>query len=248
MWDVERSYTIESSRGAFRRIDLHRGGAAWIGAFTALLLLATLPVAAELGAAPNSIRSVEATPEKVAEGQALFGVCATCHGAQGEGRLGIAPRLNSTTFLAAASDDLLIRTIRDGRPGSTMMSWRAIYQPEQIRSIVSFIRSWRPVPPADLDESRLEGDTRAGAETFRGICSACHGRSGGGYQESASGTAIGRTAFLDEVSNGYLRYLIKHGKSDTQMRPFAASSKVAVANLSDHQIDDVIAFLRSQAW
>ena len=66
--------------------------------------------------------------------------------------------------------------------------------------------------------------------------------------ESANGTGIGRAGFLDSVSNGYLRYVIKHGKSSTPMRPFAAGSKVAVANLSDSQIEDVIAFLRAGAW
>jgi hypothetical protein len=66
--------------------------------------------------------------------------------------------------------------------------------------------------------------------------------------ESANGTGIGRKSFLNSVSNGFIRYLTNHGKSHTPMRPFAYDSKVAVANLTGQQIEDVIAFLRSSAW
>jgi mono/diheme cytochrome c family protein len=166
----------------------------------------------------------------------------------GEGRSGIAPRLNSSTFLAAASDDMLVRTIANGRAGTTMVPWGAAYDAEKIAAMVSYMRSWNEVSPAELDESPLKGDARAGGEVFASICSACHGKSGGGYMESANGTGIGRAAFLASVSNGFLRYLVKHGKTNTPMRPFAADSKVAVANLSDQQIDDVIAYLRENAW
>ena len=194
------------------------------------------------------MRTIEVAPEAVAEGQALFAVCASCHGARGEGRMGIGPRLNSTSFLAAASDDLLVRTITQGRAGTTMIGWGASFESAQIEAIVAYLRSWADVPPAALDERPLEGTAAAGAETFRNICASCHGQQGGGYLESANGTGIGRSAFLSEVSNGYLRYLIQNGKSGTPMRPFSEKSRVAVANLSDRQIADVIAHLRASAW
>jgi cytochrome c oxidase cbb3-type subunit 3 len=184
----------------------------------------------------------------VARGKAQFVVCASCHGMEGEGRTGIAPRLNSQSFLAAASDEMLARTITEGRTGTTMMAWEAMYKPDQVADIVRYMRSWQTVPTAELDESPLAGDAKSGQGTFDSICSACHGANGGGYQESANGTGIGRAAFLASVSNGYLRYLVKQGKSGTAMRPFSADSAVAVANLSNQQVDDVIAYLRDRAW
>ncbi len=66
--------------------------------------------------------------------------------------------------------------------------------------------------------------------------------------ETANGTGIGREAFLDSATNGYLRYVIKHGKSDTPMRGFAGDDPVAVANLDDDEIENVIAYLRDHAW
>lgn len=195
------------------------------------------------------MRTLEPTPERAAQGKALFAACGACHGVTGEGRTGIGPRLASDSFLAAASDDFLVRTIAKGRTGTTMIPWGASYDQDQIGSIVIYLRSLNPVPPVQLDESALGGNAAAGAPTFDGICAQCHGRSGGGYQESANGTGIGRKAFLDEVSNGYLRYVIKHGKTGTAMRSFSAeTTATAVANLTEQQIDDVIAYLRSKAW
>jgi len=194
------------------------------------------------------MRTVELSPTAVVRGKAVFGVCGGCHGMQGEGRTGMAPSLNSETFLAAASDEMLVRTISEGRAGTTMVPWGAAYDRATIDSIVAYMRSWGDVPPATLNESPLVGKVESGARVYSSICAACHGKSGAGYMESANGTGIGRSAFLSSVSNGFLRYLINHGKSNTPMRPFAASSKVAVANLSDQQIDDVIAYLRDRAW
>lgn len=196
----------------------------------------------------SNMRWIATTPENVNKGKTFFAACGACHGLQGEGRQGIGPRLNSKTFLAAASDDFLMRTITKGRAGTTMIPWGASYQPDVIESIIAYIRSLNPVPAATLNESPLAGDAASGQEIYASICAACHGRTGAGYQETANGTGIGRAAFLNEVSNGYLRYIIKYGKSGTKMRPFDEGSKVAVANLTDQQIDDVIAYLRSQSW
>jgi mono/diheme cytochrome c family protein len=186
--------------------------------------------------------------DRVARGEELFATCAGCHGQGGSGITGTGPRLNSESFLAAASDEMLLRTISQGRSGTTMIPWGQSLSDEDIRSLVAYIRSWGPVEPAELDQSPLDGDEDTGGALFREICAACHGRSGAGYQETANGTGIGRAAFLSQVSNGYLRYIIKHGKTNTQMKSFEEGSKVAVANLSDQQIDDVITYLRKNAW
>lgn len=200
------------------------------------------------GPAPAAkMREVELTDQKVAEGKALFATCAGCHGQEGVGMVGQGPRLNSATFLAAASDHFLKTTITNGRAGTTMVPWGASLKPEQIESVIAYIRSLNPVEPAQLNQEPLVADVEHGQELFKSICSACHGRTGAGYMETANGTGIGRKAFLDSVSNGYLRELVQKGKSQTQMRPFSGA-KVSVAKLSPKEIDDVIGYLRTQAW
>lgn len=189
-------------------------------------------------------------PERlVEEGAKLFETyCVVCHGPGGEGRVGMGPRLASETFLAAASDDMLRTTITKGRMGTTMAAWGNILPPSQIEAVSAYVRSLVPHQPAQLDESELRGKVDAGEQVFTTICAACHGRNGGGYMEASSGTGIGRKVFLDTVSNGFLRYIIKHGKTQTPMKSFQADAPAAVANLTDEQIEDVIAFMRANAW
>ncbi len=183
------------------------------------------------------------------EGEKVYNtMCVACHGPAGVGKVGIGPRLASETFLEAASDEMLVKTVTLGRAGTTMPPWGASLSEREIHAIVGYLRGLVPHELAVLDESPLKGDTTAGAATYQAICGRCHGKAGAGYQESSSGTGIGRSAFLDTVSNGYMRHLVKHGKSNTQMRPFDSKAPTAVANLSDTEIDNVITYLRSRAW
>jgi cbb3-type cytochrome c oxidase subunit III len=200
------------------------------------------------GNPPKNVRWVETSAKNVELGKATFGLCMACHGTDAAGRIGIGPRIASKTYLAAASDDFLARTIKQGRSGTTMIPWKSILSDQQVEAVVAYLRSLDPVEPAVLDESKLEGVAANGERIFRSVCSGCHGRSGAGYQETANGTGIGRKAFLDSASNGFLRYIVSYGKTQTKMRGFAAKNITAVANLSEQEIEDTIAYLRANAW
>jgi len=197
---------------------------------------------------PSDLRFVDVNPQAVAAGRAAFGTCVNCHGEDASGRLGIGPRIASESYLAGASDQFLINTITKGRLGTTMVPWGPVLGDAQIKSVVAYLRSLYPVPAATLDERPLEGDVARGQEVFRGICSGCHGRFGAGYMETANGTGIGRKAFLDSATNGFMRHVVKHGKTLTQMKGFAEESRTAIANLTDQEIDGTIAYLRKNAW
>ena len=129
-----------------------------------------------------------------------------------------------------------------------MIPWGAAMKPKDVHAIIAFMRSWYPVEPIELDESPLDGDQAHGRQVFDSICASCHGRSGAGYQETANGTGIGRKSFMSNVSNGYLRYIIKMGKSQTQMKGFRDGPRAAVADLDKQEIEDVIMYLRKSAW
>lgn len=199
-------------------------------------------------ASEKPARTIEVTPKKAEAGKLVYQRCAACHGSSAEGRVGIAPRLASKTFLQAASDAMLVATIANGRAGTTMIPWGASLKPAEMEQLISWLRHETPTKPVTLDEAPLRGNAKAGKKLYRDICSSCHGRSGAGYQESGSGTGIGRSAFLDTVSDGFLRFIIKNGKSDTGMRPFSRKSIAAVANLTDAEIEDIISYLRQAAW
>jgi cbb3-type cytochrome c oxidase subunit III len=103
---------------------------------------------------PQARRRVETSPERVAEGRALFRAdCASCHGETGLGKHGVkvgdfAPSLNNPEFLKAADDNFLLATIALGRPGTPMrafgdgMGGKTGLSAEQIRKIVAFLRTW----------------------------------------------------------------------------------------------------------
>ena len=59
-----------------------------------------------------------------ADGQRLFAAaCARCHGERGEGKEG--PALNNRVFLDLATDTYLVKTIQNGRPGTSMKDYLA---------------------------------------------------------------------------------------------------------------------------
>lgn len=82
--------------------------------------------------------------------------CAACHGDQGQGSKGtgvtfsrprdlpiLAPALNNSGFLASASDEMIKRTLMEGREGTPMASFSKRGLSEQdINDIVSYVRSF----------------------------------------------------------------------------------------------------------
>ena len=93
----------------------------------------------------------------VKRGKQLYGKhCAACHGANGEGGHGtgvtfsrprdlpiIAPSLNNSGFLTAASDQLIRKTLLEGRKGTPMLSAAERGLTEQdVNDVVAFVRSF----------------------------------------------------------------------------------------------------------
>lgn len=102
--------------------------------------------------------TIEGDPRR---GKALYDKhCVSCHGAQGEGGEGtgvtfsrprdlpiIAPALNNSGFLAAASDKLIKAALMNGREGTPMPSFRKQgLSEQQIDDIVSYVRSFEQQP------------------------------------------------------------------------------------------------------
>jgi len=186
--------------------------------------------------------------DAVAAGKVSYAACGGCHGVEGEGKVGIAPRLNSSSYLAVVSNEFLKKTIVEGREGTNMIAWGTAFPEETVNNIVSYIRSWQTTPGVELDESELKGDKKTGEALYKDICSRCHGRSAAGYSEAGAGTGIGRKGFLGQASNGTLRAIVRLGKDNTAMRSFDEKSPVAVANLTDEEVDSIIQYLRANAW
>jgi len=186
--------------------------------------------------------------DQVANGKQLFEQnCMVCHQEDAIGKPGFAPSLTNKELLSIASDKYLLSTIRDGRPGTGMPPWAHLGR-EAIMAIGAYLRSFAQLPNrADEVDAQQEahGDPQLGKVWFDEICSTCHGMNGDGYIAGGTGTAIGKTGFLNKVSDGFIRTTIKYGRSNTRMLGFSGAS--GIANLSDREIDDIIVYMRTLA-
>ena len=171
--------------------------------------------------------------------------CVFCHQADAIGKPGFAPSLTNKEFLSVSSNKFLMGTIRDGRPGTGMPPFSHLGK-TQVEAIVAYLRSFSTVSDisAVVDaQPAAHGDPRLGKIWFDQICSTCHGFDGDGYSAGSTGTAIGKTGFLDKVSDGYIRFTIVNGRSNTRMLGFKGPE--AMADLTDAEIDDIITYLRT---
>lgn len=99
----------------------------------------------------NRTASRQAHLDSLADaGQDLWSFnCASCHGLNGEG--GVGPALNSSQFLQAATDQQVELLVAVGVPGSQMGAYSQDFggplTSEQIRAVVTYIRSWEEGAP-----------------------------------------------------------------------------------------------------
>ena len=195
--------------------------------------------------------SMAGLPDKVdpalaGAGEAVYNQnCIFCHQADAIGKAGFAPSLTNQEFLQVVSDKFLMATIRDGRSGTGMPPFSHLGR-KDVEAIVAYLRSHAKLKniSAAIDaQPRSQGDERLGQFWFDSICSTCHGPNGDGYAAGGTGTAIGKASFLDKASDGFIRETIKKGRSNTRMIGY--SGPAAMANLSDGDVDDIIAYLRT---
>ena len=174
------------------------------------------------------------------DGAALYAsLCAVCHAADATGyRADNAPSLVNRTFLESATDDLIRRSIVDGRPGTSMAAYGrergGPLDPDAVGRIVAWIRSKGPAVvqlPA-----RASGDAKRGAPIYAAKCERCHGNA----QARATAIHLANPRFLEIASDSFLAYAIAEGRPGTPMEAWKAT-------LDAQQIDDVVAFVRGFA-
>jgi cytochrome c oxidase cbb3-type subunit 3 len=75
-------------------------------------------------------------------GQALYmSNCTSCHAADGTGGLG--PNLHNNAYIQSQSDEDLAAFLLVGRRGTPMNGFEGILAEEDLRNLVSFLRSWQ---------------------------------------------------------------------------------------------------------
>ncbi|MBT9568562.1 MAG: c-type cytochrome [Thiobacillus sp.] len=190
------------------------------------------------------------TPHAVAapNGAKLYGRnCASCHGAKGDGGIGVPLALAS--FQAGISDDYLRKTIVLGRPGRVMPAFSSLSRAE-VEAIVAHIRTWNQVPSSRYSDRPVRGDPLHGKQLFVQYCATCHGVNG----EGAKGTgvtfsrprdlpimapALNNAGFLAAASDTMIKATLMKGRKGTPMVSFLKQG------LSEKDINDIVSFVRS---
>lgn len=187
--------------------------------------------------------------EFAADGETLYGAfCSGCHGPEGKGRrlpgLVSFPSVANPDFLAIAPEELIRRTIEEGRPGRRMPGWLKPQglRPEEIRSVAGYLRELgRATPLPDSRPRRwVASDVALGRSLFERHCSGCHGPQGKGGE----GPALNNNVLLATATDTYLVETIRRGRRGTAMGGFAEATPVRPA-LTQGEIEAVVSFLRS---
>lgn len=167
--------------------------------------------------------------------------CALCHGADAAGYAADnAPSLISESFQVTATDTYLVRSIREGRPGTAMAGYGDEYggplNTEQIMSLVSFLRSKGPEERVrkPLTRATSPGVASWGEEIYGRECAGCHGTP----DARSVAVHLANSTFLATASDDFLRYAITHGRPGTPMPAFGGQ-------LYPSQVEDLVAYLRS---
>lgn len=189
-------------------------------------------------------------PNLVVDFDTLFQAnCAGCHGR--DGRLGPAPPLNDTNFLAIVPDAELHDLIHNGRAGTLMPGFATLnggtLTDVQIEVLATGLKSrW---PEQKLDSGILPpylvaaGNLESGKGVFEKACASCHGTEGEGGMVGA----INDRAFLSLISDQALRRIVITGRPDLGMPNYADKEgrDDDFLPLTSEEINDVVSLLAS---
>jgi len=173
--------------------------------------------------------------------------CSICHGFNGNGGVGVPLSLEASQ--TSVSDEYLARTIRNGRPGRIMPAFRHLTEKE-IKAIIGHIRSWSDQPAPTFSNEPVEGDVEHGRQLFARHCAVCHGADGKGGPGTGVtmsrprslpilAPALNNSGFLASAPDAMIKYTLMNGRKGTPMASFLEKG------LSEQDIDDVVAYIRS---
>ena len=182
------------------------------------------------------------------KGEDLFARhCSACHGAHGEGGVGVP--LSLPSFINSVSEDFLVKTMRTGRPGRIMPAFDELSD-AQVHAIAQFMRSWGIKPAPTYDTAPVAGDAKHGKELFAGYCAQCHGADAGGGKGTGvmfsrkrdlpiTAPALNNPGFLAAATDAMIKDTLMFGREGTPM------TSALVTGLSEKDVNDLVAYIRS---
>lgn len=210
-----------------------------------LSLVVMLAAASAVGAQPAQPAAAASAPD-AARGRQAYAMCATCHGARGEGQASIdAPALGGQLPAYVERQLKAYRaglrgTHPDDVPGNRMrMLARSIPDEALIADLAAHIASL----PAARSDGAVAGHAPAGRKLYQAQCAACHGPRG-------EGQAALYAPRLTGLGDQYTLLQLQHFKLDRRAaagnEPGQQMTQLARAALRDERaMRDVVAYLAS---
>ncbi len=198
----------------------------WIGqrACARIIVSCTLALAGCLAlgggpaayAGPAAGQKATAAPagkqQSIENGKKFFSVsCSACHGEEGKGAGTLDLRTRSLTQAQAAA------AIANGKPGTTMPKFAAIYDKAQIADIAAYVVS---LSSGGAPAVAASGSANTGAAIYAAQCASCHEAGGPPY--------LNRIA-LKPTAPEYVMYMLATGAMHVQGRKLTLSQRKAVA-------------------
>lgn len=187
-------------------------------------------------------------PEEIKNFTELFDTnCRACHS---NGRtLGASISMNNPAYLAVVPREVMQKVIDQGIAGTAMPAFSqqagGLLTETQTGIIVDGIFAWAKGHEAPTDNlppySAALGNADHGKEVFAAACASCHGPEGTGLKDK--GGSVVDPAYLDLVSDQYLRTVVIAGRSDFGMPGFR--EYVTGKPMTSDEISDVVAWLAS---
>jgi cytochrome c oxidase cbb3-type subunit 3 len=172
--------------------------------------------------------------------------CSVCHHSRGQGGIGLPL---TPEILSQLPDDYIAKTIRHGRPGRIMPSFKAL-SVAQVNAIVKYVRSWSGKPEPKYKAVAVKGEAKTGKGLYDKNCVRCHGKDGSGEGPGTGVTmsrersfmvmpaALNNTGFQKSASDAMIRDIVLKGRKTGGMPSFKSK-------LSDQEIEHVIAYVRT---
>lgn len=184
-------------------------------------------------------------PQPLAGQQLYRQYCFACHGGGSYGRWDktfkrFIPAIRGPGLRATATPAYLEANIAKGRPGTQMPGWELQaggLQPMEIGALVDYLRAGAPRAVAS-PRGVARGDVSRGALLFAQNCAGCHGIAGRG----GVAPELANPTFQQAATDEFIVTTVRTGRQRTAMPAF---QRAGVTGLSDGEIGDLLAYIRS---
>ncbi len=103
----------------------------------------------------NPVQSEDAAV--ISSGKSIFSInCASCHADDGGGKPQLGPNLTDNYWLHGGAFKNVFTTVHEGVTGTSMIAWKNVLSPIQIRDVASYVMTLRGTTPANPKEPQGE--------------------------------------------------------------------------------------------